>query len=395
EIGDFPRGGVTIAGSLRGQSRGLGRGEILQPLGHLAGRAGAEIAVDIGVGADGFREFQKLMGTEGVGIGYAAPVGIEGRRPGCTWTDPIAPVILVRETTARPADVRNVKLTEGGDHIITKTMGIGDWRVLSDPDTLVDSMTQVLGKLTVNVAVNFRSRLIGVHDGGGATRGLGEGGGTRYGCCRKKEQGGSAAARSETHSSIPPEAYNSDNKTLLAPGQGRGGFLSECFKNRPRLAFGAPVSATPLPSRIMQVTQPSDLKLMNGQSPAPEPRSKPLRLHGTIARELGISIVSGRLKPGDLLGDEISSSEQFEVSRTAYREAVRILAAKGLVDARPKVGTRVNPRTRWHLLDPDVLDWTFDTEPDVQLLNRLFELRNVVESAAAGLAAQRRSAVHL
>jgi DNA-binding FadR family transcriptional regulator len=133
---------------------------------------------------------------------------------------------------------------------------------------------------------------------------------------------------------------------------------------------------------------------MNGQPP-PELRSKPLRLHGTIARELGISIVSGRLKPGDLLSDEISSSEQFEVSRTAYREAVRILAAKGLVDARPKVGTRINPRTKWHLLDPDVLDWTFDTEPDVQLLNRLFELRNVVESAAAGLAAQRRSAAHL
>jgi DNA-binding FadR family transcriptional regulator len=138
-----------------------------------------------------------------------------------------------------------------------------------------------------------------------------------------------------------------------------------------------------------------DASRMNGQPPTSEPRSKALRLHGTIARELGIAIVSGRLKPGDLLGDEISSSEQFEVSRTAYREAVRILAAKGLVDARPKVGTRVNARTRWHLLDPDVLDWTFATEPDVQLLNRLFELRNVVESAAAGLAAQRRSAAHL
>ena len=134
---------------------------------------------------------------------------------------------------------------------------------------------------------------------------------------------------------------------------------------------------------------------MSGQPATPEPRSKALRLHGTIARELGIAIVSGRLKPGDLLGDEISSSEQFEVSRTAYREAVRILAAKGLVEARPKVGTRINPRTRWHLLDPDVLDWTFDTEPDVQLLTRLFELRNVVESAAAGLAAQRRTAAHL
>jgi DNA-binding FadR family transcriptional regulator len=126
-----------------------------------------------------------------------------------------------------------------------------------------------------------------------------------------------------------------------------------------------------------------------------KPPPKALRLHGTIARQLGIRIVSGKLRPGDLLEGEISASERFAVSRTAYREAVRILAAKGLVDARPKVGTRVNPPSLWHLLDPDVLDWTFDTEPDLVLLDSLFELRDVVESAAAGLAAQRRSATHL
>jgi DNA-binding FadR family transcriptional regulator len=120
-----------------------------------------------------------------------------------------------------------------------------------------------------------------------------------------------------------------------------------------------------------------------------------LRLHGTIARKLGIAILAGEYKPGDLLDSEIAASEQFAVSRTAYREAVRILAAKGLVDARPKVGTRINPQSKWNLLDPDVLEWTFESEPDMALLNSLFELRNVVESAAAGLAAQRRSASHL
>jgi DNA-binding FadR family transcriptional regulator len=130
-------------------------------------------------------------------------------------------------------------------------------------------------------------------------------------------------------------------------------------------------------------------------SPPPEPPAKALRLHGTIARKLGIAIVSGEYQPGDLLDGEVSSSEQLSVSRTAYREAVRILAAKGLVDARPKVGTRINPQSKWNLLDPDVLEWTFESEPDLALLNSLFELRNVVESAAAGLAARRRSAGHL
>src|SRR5215469_18205488 len=124
---------------------------------------------------------------------------------------------------------------------------------------------------------------------------------------------------------------------------------------------------------------------MTGQ-PSPESPPRALRLHGTIARQLGIAIVSGRYPPGDLLDGEISSSEQLAVSRTAYREAVRILAAKGLVDARPKVGTRINARSKWNLLDPQVLEWTFESEPDVQLLNSLFELRNAVESAAAGLA---------
>src|SRR5579859_1569333 len=136
---------------------------------------------------------------------------------------------------------------------------------------------------------------------------------------------------------------------------------------------------------------------LSAQTPAKGAQRSPraLRLHGTIARQVGIAILAGEYKPGDLLDSEIAASEQFAVSRTAYREAVRILAAKGLVDARPKVGTRINPQWKWNLLDPDVLDWTFESEPDLVLLDSLFELRNVVESAAAGFAAQRRSSAHL
>ncbi|MES1200264.1 MAG: FadR/GntR family transcriptional regulator [Pseudomonadota bacterium] len=123
--------------------------------------------------------------------------------------------------------------------------------------------------------------------------------------------------------------------------------------------------------------------------------SKKLRLHGAIARDLGALIVSGRYAPGHVLEGEIEASERLEVSRTAYREAMRILAAKGLVESRPKVGTRVSPQARWHLLDPDVLSWIFAGEPDESLLNGLFELRGIVEPAAAGLAATRRKQSHL
>ena len=125
-------------------------------------------------------------------------------------------------------------------------------------------------------------------------------------------------------------------------------------------------------------------------SKVPPVLSEPtLRIHQTIAREIGTEIVSGRLAPGDLLEGEIEAAERLAVSRTAYREAVRILVAKGLIESRPKVGTRVTQRSRWNLLDPDLLAWTFSAEPDPVFVRDLFELRGVIEPAAAEFAAMR------
>jgi DNA-binding FadR family transcriptional regulator len=124
-------------------------------------------------------------------------------------------------------------------------------------------------------------------------------------------------------------------------------------------------------------------------------RRKLLRLHGTIARDLGVQIVSGHYKPGDVLNGEVDASDRLQVSRAAYREAVRILAAKGLVESRPRAGTKVSPPERWHLLDPDVLSWIFEFEPEERLLRDLFELRRIVEPQAAALAAMRRTQADL
>lgn len=127
----------------------------------------------------------------------------------------------------------------------------------------------------------------------------------------------------------------------------------------------------------------------------PPPVSTPLRIHGKLARDLGLRIVSGAIATGELLETELVASERHHVSRAAYREAVRILAAKGLVESRPKVGTRVTPREAWHLLDPDVLSWMFQSEPGEHVLEALFELRMIVEPEAAALAASRRTSEHL
>jgi DNA-binding FadR family transcriptional regulator len=115
------------------------------------------------------------------------------------------------------------------------------------------------------------------------------------------------------------------------------------------------------------------------------------RIHGSVARSIGIEIVSGKRVPGDLLGGEIEASDALGISRTAYREAIRILAAKGLIESRPKAGTRVRSRKRWNMLDPDVLAWMFEGDPGRDFVIQLFELRGVVEPAAAAFAASRRS----
>ncbi|MDE2182739.1 MAG: FadR family transcriptional regulator [Alphaproteobacteria bacterium] len=123
----------------------------------------------------------------------------------------------------------------------------------------------------------------------------------------------------------------------------------------------------------------------------PDLRRKKVRLHGKIARQLAIAIISGRYRAGELLICEEEACAELQVSRSSYREAIRTLAAKGLLSPKPKIGTRVNPKFHWQLLDPDVLAWTFEAPPDREQISRLFELRNIIEPSAAGLAATRRT----
>lgn len=141
---------------------------------------------------------------------------------------------------------------------------------------------------------------------------------------------------------------------------------------------------------------PKDRATVSGETPTISERSARTRgpgrrLRGAVANKLGTAILSGDYAPGDILSGEIAAAEALNVSRGAYREAVRVLAAKGLVESRPKTGTRVLPRERWNLLDPEVLAWAFAGDPDARLIRSLFELRLVIEPAAAAFAAQRRS----
>lgn len=70
---------------------------------------------------------------------------------------------------------------------------------------------------------------------------------------------------------------------------------------------------------------------------------------------------------------------------------MRILAAKGLIESRPKAGTRVTQRSRWNMLDPDILAWSFESAPQREFVRGLFELRELIEPGAAALAARHRT----
>ena len=114
-----------------------------------------------------------------------------------------------------------------------------------------------------------------------------------------------------------------------------------------------------------------------------------LNLSGQVVHHLGSRIVGGELEPGEPLPSVEMLCDQLGVSRTVIREAVRSLAARGLVDSRPKRGTVVRPAEHWNFLDPLVLAWQEQTHDDGRHLFHLTELRQAVEPAAAAMAAER------
>lgn len=118
-------------------------------------------------------------------------------------------------------------------------------------------------------------------------------------------------------------------------------------------------------------------------------------LHGQVLQELGHRIVGGELQPGEVLPREELLAESMQVSRTALREAMKVLSAKGLVEARPKVGTRVRAKRFWHQLDADVLAWRCASMPTDDFVDKLAQMREIIEPAAAAAAARKRTEAQL
>jgi GntR family galactonate operon transcriptional repressor len=117
-------------------------------------------------------------------------------------------------------------------------------------------------------------------------------------------------------------------------------------------------------------------------------------VHGQTVEILAERILTGRLAEGATI-DIAALQIELDVSLTVLREALKVLGAKGMIDARPKRGTFVRPRSDWSLLDGDVLRWQFARQARPSLFEDLHELRAIVEPGAASLAADRATAEDL
>jgi DNA-binding FadR family transcriptional regulator len=119
------------------------------------------------------------------------------------------------------------------------------------------------------------------------------------------------------------------------------------------------------------------------------------RIHAELAAGIGELILNGTYPPGSLLPNEAEWGRRFGASRTAVREAIKTLNGKGLLVSRPKIGSRVEPRERWNLLDRDVMSWHRAAMDEKTFLTSLQEVRRILEPGVAVLAATRRTGTQL
>lgn len=125
---------------------------------------------------------------------------------------------------------------------------------------------------------------------------------------------------------------------------------------------------------------------MAGKIARSEPAGAGRNLTYGLLDTLGKAIVTGRYDEAPF-PTEAELARQYAISRSVTREAVKMLTAKGLLTARPRKGTSVQPAANWNLFDPDVLRWLLDRKFSLDLLRQFSELRIAIEPAAAALAA--------
>ena len=109
--------------------------------------------------ADLLDKIHELIGAETVGVDHAAPRGVEGCRPLPGRTDSLAPVVLIGKAAARPAHIGHLQRAKGRHNVGANPACIRDRRIRSNPNAVVESVSEILSKLTEKVVIDLRSRL--------------------------------------------------------------------------------------------------------------------------------------------------------------------------------------------------------------------------------------------
>jgi len=109
----------------------------------------------------------------------------------------------------------------------------------------------------------------------------------------------------------------------------------------------------------------------------------------SLVESIGQSIVTGEYTDDNPFPNEAELAKSYGASRSVTREAVKMLTAKGLLRARPRQGTSVEPESQWNLFDPDILRWHLDRKFSLGLLLNFTEIRCAIEPTAAALAAEK------
>ncbi len=106
-----------------------------------------------------------------------------------------------------------------------------------------------------------------------------------------------------------------------------------------------------------------------------------------LVHELGKAILQGKYTDNKL-PSETDIAKEYDISRTATREAIKMLTAKGLISSRPRKGINIQEIKHWNLFDSDVLRWVLLGQPDLYMLRHFLDVRLAIEPAAASLAAK-------
>jgi DNA-binding FadR family transcriptional regulator len=132
---------------------------------------------------------------------------------------------------------------------------------------------------------------------------------------------------------------------------------------------------------------------LNQKKQAPKPNDS--NLHRKVAQSIGNQILTGVYAPGAILPNEADWCRIYGASRTTVREAVKTLNAKGLLKSRTKIGSRVEPRENWNILDRDVLSWHIAAMDPREFFVSVQQVRKILEPEVAALAAVNRTSAQL